>query len=951
VVITGSILRQKNLETNAPLTIESAVSLESRGITTIQDAVQELSGNNSGALPNDFGGAFAHGASGASLRGLTTDSTLVLIDGLRAAYYPLSDDGERNFVDLNTIPDIVLDRVEVLQDGASSTYGADAVAGVINVITKRNFQGFQGTTEGGFAQHGGAGHAQLSAIGGTGDLETDGWNGYLAAEYQRDNALFNRERGRLYNTADQSYYCGADYNGLKVCRNNGIVNGLQFDGSFRGVGSDIVPVVRAVNGAGSSIGNYQLLNPAAGCGRLTPVTITPGEAKVGGFSAPVNLCQQDLTHDYSLIAPERSRVSMDGRFTKKLWDGAEGYVEFNLYGEDITTSGAPNSIRAKTPPGPSGNQVSGTTFFLPVWICASGVNCATDPTHTLNPNNPFAASGHRAALFYRFWDTPVSSDERDYVTRFAGGINGTWGQGWNYRVDGVYMFDYMDWARQGQISVAGIQQAINTGAYNFLNPSQNSSAVRNLISPVDEIRPHTYESEVNASLNKNFWELQGGPAQAGVGASFRSEGLYDPTANPEQANGVTSFFGTNAFAAQGSRTVASAYYEVDLPFFTQLDVDTSGRYDHYSTRQSNFSPKIGVKYKPVDQLMLRATYSTGFRIASFAETGAAPTTGYLTYNAPIAFQALHGNDGYGNNYAVGSVAISNPNLHPETSTNFTAGMVWQPTHDLAFTLDYFRIEKKNVVVGAPCYGDALYNYYHNNYQMVTGACQIRLGDPDPNFPAAPATASYVTQPFVNADSQLVDGIDFSASLRHDLWGAAHLTSTLNGTYLNRFNQVDAGQTQQFAGTQGPNNPTAGSGSPRLRLNWVNTFDFGRFGLTASVYYTSGMKAIAEDVGSFGCANTAAQAGNETPGDSWAYGVPGADTSAPIICRTKAFTDVDLHGRFDVTSHIQLYGDILNVFDAPPPFDPSSYAGTNYQPAWGQAGILGRFFKVGVKAKF
>ena len=141
IVVTGSILRVGK-ETALPLTTLTSEDLAKRGINTIADAIQSLSNNNAGALPTAFtaNGAFAAGASGASLRGLTTSSTLVLFDGLRAAYYPLADDGTRNFVDLNTIPDAIVDRVQVLKDGASSTYGADAVASVINIILKRPFR-------------------------------------------------------------------------------------------------------------------------------------------------------------------------------------------------------------------------------------------------------------------------------------------------------------------------------------------------------------------------------------------------------------------------------------------------------------------------------------------------------------------------------------------------------------------------------------------------------------------------------------------------------------------------------------------------------------------------------------------------------------------------------------------------------------------------------------------
>lgn len=137
IVVTGSIIRGADVGPS-PVSTITAENLDVRGINTVQAGIQALSSNNGPALTNSFtaNGAFASGASSVSLRGLSTNSTLVLFDGLRAAYYPLSDDGTRNFVDLNTIPDDIVDRVEVLRDGASSSYGADAIAGVVNIITR-----------------------------------------------------------------------------------------------------------------------------------------------------------------------------------------------------------------------------------------------------------------------------------------------------------------------------------------------------------------------------------------------------------------------------------------------------------------------------------------------------------------------------------------------------------------------------------------------------------------------------------------------------------------------------------------------------------------------------------------------------------------------------------------------------------------------------------------------
>ena len=138
IVVTGSILRRTNTEAPSPVTVLSAETLEERGINTVADAVQRLSANGAGTITQGWntGFNFASGANAPALRGLTVQSTLSISDGLRMAPYPLADDGQRNFVDLNTIPNAVVERIEVLRDGASSTYGADAIAGVINIIPK-----------------------------------------------------------------------------------------------------------------------------------------------------------------------------------------------------------------------------------------------------------------------------------------------------------------------------------------------------------------------------------------------------------------------------------------------------------------------------------------------------------------------------------------------------------------------------------------------------------------------------------------------------------------------------------------------------------------------------------------------------------------------------------------------------------------------------------------------
>ncbi|MGH1557468.1 TonB-dependent receptor plug domain-containing protein [Caulobacter segnis] len=168
------------------------------------DAIRSLSADNSGSVPAAFGNGFAAGSTGVALRGLTVNSTLVMIDGLRNASYPLADDGQRSFVDLNSIPFNAVERIETLKDGASSLYGADAIGGVVNIIMKSNYQGMGADLSVGTSQHGGGDQYRFNGEIGHGDLDTDKYNVYLDVEYQLDKRIRIDQRGYPYNTFDLS---------------------------------------------------------------------------------------------------------------------------------------------------------------------------------------------------------------------------------------------------------------------------------------------------------------------------------------------------------------------------------------------------------------------------------------------------------------------------------------------------------------------------------------------------------------------------------------------------------------------------------------------------------------------------------------------------------------------------------------------------------------------------
>lgn len=978
IVVTGTLLRRTNTETPSPVSVITAAQLQQRGINTVADALQTLSVNNAGALPSSFSanGAFANGASGASLRGLTTDSTLVLFDGLRAAYYPLADDGARNFVDLNTIPDAIVERIEVERDGASSTYGADAVAGVINVLLKKEIKGIEAIAENGISERGDAAERRFSLTAGIGDLATKGFNIYFNAEYQKDDALFNNERGFPFNTADLSRLSAVDATGTRVYGQNSNVNGIQgngsYLGSFLGVGATNVAVVRASNADGTPIiadlapvfdpntnvlitpgaagTPYRLLNPAAGCRGLAPHVIgTVGDPTV---VAPVNYgtqCEQDLVKQYGVISPNIERLGGTIHATKSLGEKTEAYAVFTYYQDRVSYQNSPASIQTRT------NSTDFSTYNLVLPI--------TLTNGQLNPNNPFAANGQYARIYYRFGDVPRSTSSISRSYRGAAGIKGSFGEDWNYKADLTGMETDLTTTQVGVPYFANVLSAVADGSYNFVNPELNSAAVRNFIAPtnVSGAKSKLYQGQV--SLTKAFFHLPGGPIQVAVGADIRYEAVEDPSANPANPKPDASqqFYPLiNAFGAAGHRYVESGFFEIGAPVFKQLEVNFAGRYDTYSEGYSRFSPKVGLKFTPIRQLALRGTFSKGFRAPSFAETGAFPTTGFTNVNPGPAnatlldqFLAAHGQVKDANGkvttpassyasqlYLLGLTTEGTAGLKPEISTNFTAGLVGQPTRWLSFTVDYYNISKKQAIVGAN-YTVAQTAFYAG--QPIPTGFAVIPDIADPLFPNAPRRVANIIYGFVNANSIVTDGIDFGASANIGLPHQIKWTSTGEATLILRNNQTfPDGSVQRYAGSLGPFAITSGSGTPRWRANWQNTFKLGAVTLTGTAYYTSGYRGAADDNSGAGTSTNCANAIST---------YLASNPPVAVRCNVRDFVDFDTNLSIQVTEKARFYLNVLNLFDVSPPFDPNTYGGNNYNPAWANSGIVGRYFRAGIDVKF
>jgi len=981
IVVTGSLFRRTDTETPSPVTVLSSDSLEKRGINTVAEALQRLSANGSGAIGQGWnnGSNFATGANAVSLRGLTVQSTLTIFDGLRMAPYPLADDGHRNFVDLNTIPDAVVDRIEVLKDGASSTYGADAIAGVVNVIMKKEITGVHLNGSAGISERGDGAEQRFDATVGYGSLDEQGFNFYLNGEYQRNSPIYARDRDYPFNSSNLSGIC---YQGSTTdCLADNRQFAIQPNTGLLGAGTTTpAALVAPASATGGRLGEYNLLNTAAGCNvaaGLNPITLTPAQRALNAagtfYTWGANQCQQDLRAQYGTLNPKQERYGFSGRFTANIGDRAQFYATGSYYDVKTSTTLAPLAFNGSTT---APRVVTLNPVLLPVYVCgagvgtinAAGVNISTGCSAAngiLNPNNPFASAGQNAIVRARY-DQPRGVDSDARSLRAAAGINGTFGDDWNYSADFTVSNVRLNVTQTGFLIPQRIADVVANGTYNFVNQSLNTQAVRDYIAPRNENISNSDLWQGQVTLGKSLFQLPGGPLQVAVGAAYRHESIDNPSANPDNiAHPYDRYYSANAVGAVGSRNVKSAFFEVSAPVIQALELNVTGRYDDYSSGQSNFSPKVGAKFTPIKQVAIRGTFSKGFRIPSFNEAYGLPTTGFSTSSvncgtdaAPgpaAAFCRAHSNNNTiagANSYAtgtysLGTTATGNPNLNPEKSTSFTAGIVVEPVRGLSFTVDYFNIRVKDLIsqVSAGERAEAILQYYSNNGVVNIPGITVTPGVADPQFPNALPLLGTINYSYNNADKENVSGIDFGANLDLPITDGVRLVSSFEASYLIKYTITRKdGTVERYDGTLSPCDYTSCSGSPAWRGSWQNTLDFGSASLTGTLYYTSGYSLAEVDYGG----NPKDCASNSSGTGSPVYPISGV----PVLCNAKATWNFDLGGQIKVNDTFTLYANVLNLFNIKPPFDPAAaYEITQYNPAWAQPNIIGRYFRVGAKVDF
>jgi outer membrane receptor protein involved in Fe transport len=659
VNVTGTNLRGVDLAEAQPVQVIDAVKIERLGLASIGDVLKLISetGGGTGNFSTATSGALQAdspaGMAGASLRGLGAGSTLTLVNGRRVAASSFSN-GVRseNFVDINAIPMAAVQRIEVLSAGASAIYGADAVAGVINVVLRRSFDGVRTAVSVGDSTAG-SDEAKLNANLLAG-FSNDTVEGLIVIDAFRRNGFYNRDRAI---TADE-----------RVPSQQGIFPSYNW-GSFSR--DDFVE---------------------ASCPSSQRFDGRPG-FPLGSLGA---YCAVDRS-DYTAFDPQLEQLGLYGTFNARLGDSVAFFSEVQLQRNESFATSAPAPWSQATIAFNHPNMPA----ELRTRLLAGGLGATQD-----------------IVGWGRFPDErQVDVETRSWraLAGLRGELNDDWG--WEAAVGygrseseqiasgGIYNRLRTLAALRGRLCADGTTTCTPTTGGLWYNPF-GGQAVQdpNVMRLLRDTVPRNGES-TTLSADLKFNGIAGAIGDRdiawAVGLEGRREDIADrpsPLAEVNRLTGQPGVFGFGSKSASADRNASAVFVESLLPFTDTFDVRLAGRYDHYSDFGGDFNPSVGLRFRPSDALVFRAGWNTGFRAPSLAQAGSGTTA--ASFTLPCA----SGSEFFANwcgsrsgRPTILSQVLANPDLQPETSEAWNAGMVWSPLERTTLSIDYWNFDQKNTV--------------------------------------------------------------------------------------------------------------------------------------------------------------------------------------------------------------------------------------------------------------
>jgi iron complex outermembrane recepter protein len=784
VIVTGSNIPTSEEVGPHPVDTYSRDDITRLGVRTSTDLIQKLPAVT-GASLNENAVNGGDGRTEVNLRGILAKETLVLQDGRRLA--PVGFAGDT--VDINTFPLGLIDHIDVLKDGASAIYGADAVSGVFNVFLIHRFRGVElyasyGNTNLGFANDMGEERAYLLA--GTGDTKTDI---VVYAESYNRAALYSRDVN-ISHDADFAPFGGLDFR----------------SGNFAG----------RVNGF--------IYQPQLNAGSLTPAPHAfPNAQTDPQYVSRNSLPSEHQLFNFADITPEIAAVDREylyGSLDRKICDQyLEFFADFK-YARTFFDSGfaptpfAPDLFTDAAHP--SGISTSGISvplqnafnpFTVADYTSAGGFDPKVPPSQeSAAPAGTQFTTGVR----YRSLEAGLRTDKITTDNyEFTGGFKGSLSEFGDYLKTWVWEtgFRYSEDSRVERVggivnSVALRQALLDTNPATAFNPfgiNQNSRAALDKVFVTTTRLGKTSLTLEDAKLNGDLFNLPAGPISFAVGAEHRTEHAND---RPDTLTAAGETVGSNNFGpTPGSRDVWSIYWEFRVPLTSpawkfaglySLELDYQERFENFSDFGSTERPKFSLRWQPIDSaLTIRATYSEAYH---------APTLSDLFGGVLAQFADATGLDP--RSPATESVEIDfsgNRNLKPETAYEWTYGAIlspgkwWSPLQGLTLMADFYHIDLRAVTVQL----DPLFIVIHE--AQFPGQV-IRGPSTGPNDPFGPLIL--IKDPFLNLGRFIEEGWDYEAIYSFETSRLNHgdlgkVTITLNGTYLDDADLVAvAGEREQ-----------------------------------------------------------------------------------------------------------------------------------------------------------
>ncbi|MBV8209674.1 MAG: TonB-dependent receptor [Burkholderiaceae bacterium] len=782
IEITGSLIKRVESETALPVEVISREQIERIGATNAEQILQQLTSNSGiGGLVGAQGvGLETFGQSSASLRGLGSQRTLVLINGQRMAEFPGgAASATATSVDLNSIPTGAIERIEVLQDGASSIYGSEAVAGVINIILRRTYKGVEASAYLGTPTRPGGGRTEKAGVVfGFGDYDADRYNANFSLDGEHNQALYGRDRDFATNSFNSTLY----------------------DTSATANGSVAGPWV-----VGTTVNNQPALGPST---FQYGNALDPYQCFQGGpylkFDPNVGTCRFNPNPLVPLL-PTIDRLNAVGNFSFKLNDNTKLYAEL-IYAHtktDTTEQPSPYNFSFFT---------TDTAFKNPTLNPGC---CANNSTHTytgggvqptllIYPSNTYYQSilVPNAAIYGPIQTalgtagvpagSPLSVSARLYdgggrdhtdaadAYRILGGVTGN-AFNWDYdatvfstksRVEEDTVNGY-----QSQFALAkllnGLQGSTAATAWNPWGPNAPNVAAAIRGTNYDGLitKQDIQSNDVDARASRPIYDLPGGPLSVGVGINARRETIDLISPGIVQLGDVSGY-GAPILPFSNGRSAYAAYGELDAPLVKRVELDAAVRTDKYTGVASVTSPKGTLRIQASDQLLLRGSIGKGFRAPSLPELY---TPQFTSTTATIEDPLSTSNPKLRAQFT--QLTGGNPNLLSEKSTQDSYGFVLEPIKDVSMSLDYFAVRISNTI-GALSPGDVLNLEAEGNplgKKLVTRGMNNTI-----------LLISTLNQ---NLGDLAASGEEVNVRWRSKPFDFGRVSLNLTGTYMNRYDQV------------------------------------------------------------------------------------------------------------------------------------------------------------------